>query len=471
MSAEIAYLSAAELAARYRDKSLSPREVLAAVLARLDAFEGQVNAFAFVDREGAEADAAASEARWLRGEPLGPLDGAPATTKDIMYVKGWITTYGSRVLALNEPAAEDSPPVARLREAGAVLLGMTNTPEIGWKGHTDSPAHGITHNPWNLSRTPGGSSGGAAVAAALGIGVLHVGTDGGGSIRIPASFSGLFGIKASFGRVPAWPASAFGTLAHTGPITRSVGDAALMLNALTRPDSRDWQALAPDGIDYVAAMEGGIRGLKVAFSPTLGYLSVDKDVAGLVRRAAESFAELGAAVEEVDPGFPDPRPAREILWWAGAAYRTRHLSADQRAQLDPGLREVVEDKAAGLTLTDYMEAMQARAELGVHMRRFHDRYDLLLTPATPFAAYLADHAGVGPATLHRWSDRPAFTFPFNLTQQPAASIPCGMTPEGLPAGLQIVGRLYDDVTVMRAARAYEAAHPWEMPKEPRGPAG
>ena len=464
MAGEIAYLSVRALGERYRSRELSPREVLAASLARIDQFEDRVNAFAFIDREGAKAAAAESEARWMRGEPLGPLDGVPATVKNIMYVKGWITTYGSRVMALGEPAEEDSPPVARLREAGAVLIGMTNTPEIGWKGHTDSPAHGITRNPWNLERTPGGSSGGAAVAAALGIAPLNIGTDGGGSIRIPASFSGLFGFKASSGRVPAWPPSAFGSMAHTGPITRTVEDGAWMLNALAGPDSRDWLALEPDGVDYATAMEGGIEGLRVAYSPTLGYLEVDDDVAALVRDAAEGFAALGAQVEEVDPGFPDPRRAREVLWWTGAAYRTRHLTAEQRAMLDPGLREVVEEKAADLTLTDYMEAMQARAELGIAMRRFHDGYDLLLTPATPFAAYLADHEGVDEATKRRWSDRPALTFPFNMTGQPAASVPCGMTPDGLPAGLQIVGRIYDDVTVMRAARAWERAHPWRMPK-------
>ena len=288
MANEIAFLPVRELAARYARKELSPREVLASSLSRIDAFEGAVNAFSFVDREGAEAAAAQSEARWMKGEPLGPLDGVPATVKDIMYVRGWITTYGSRVLALGEPAAEDSPPVARLREAGAILLGMTNTPEIGWKGHTDSPAHGITRNPWNLARTPGGSSGGAAVAAALGIAPLNIGTDGGGSIRIPASFTGLLGFKASSGRVPAWPASAFGSMAHTGPITRTVEDGALMLNALARPDSRDWLALPPDGVDYAAAMEGGVEGLKIAFSPTLGYLKVDEDVATLVRQATST---------------------------------------------------------------------------------------------------------------------------------------------------------------------------------------
>lgn len=464
MADEIACMTVRELGEQFAGKALSPRDVLADSLARIDRYESQVNAFAFIDRAGAEAAAAESEARWMRGEPLGPLDGVPATVKDIMYVKGWITTYGSRVLGLKKPATEDSPPVARLREAGAILLGMTNTPEIGWKGHTDSPAHGITRNPWNLERTPGGSSGGAAVAAALGIAPLNIGTDGGGSIRIPASFTGLFGFKASSGRVPAWPASAFGSMAHTGPITRTVEDGALMLNALARPDSRDWLALPPDGVDYAAAMEGGIKGQRVACSPTLGYLKVDDDVTALVRKAAEAFAALGAHVDEVDPGFPDPRRAREVLWWSGAAYRTRHLTAEQRNLLDPGLREVVEEKAAALTLTDYMEALQARAELGIAMRRFHDRYDLLLTPATPFTAYLADHEGVDGATKERWTDRPSFTFPFNMTGQPAVSVPCGMTPGGLPAGLQIVGRIYDDITVIRAARAWERAQPWRMPE-------
>jgi aspartyl-tRNA(Asn)/glutamyl-tRNA(Gln) amidotransferase subunit A len=203
--------------------------------------------------------------------------------------------------------------------------------------------------------------------------------------------------------------------------------------------------------------------LRVAYSPAFGYLKVEKDVAALVRDAAEGFAALGAELDEIDPGFPDPRHTRETLWWAAAAYRARHLTAEQRAMMDPGLREVVEKKAAALTLTDYLEAMQIRTELGVTVRQFHDRYDLLLTPATPFAAYLADHKGVDEATKQRWSDRPSFTFPFNLTGQPAASIPCGMTPDGLPAGLQIVGRMYDDVTVMRAARAWERLHPWSMP--------
>ncbi len=465
-TAGIAYLSVAELTARYRNKSLSPREVLAAVLERIDAFNGAVNAFRFVDRVGAMAAAETSEARWMKGEPLGALDGVPASVKDILLVKGWSTTYGSSVLAETAPSREDAPAVARLREAGAVLLGMTNTPEIGWKGVTDSTAHGITRNPWNLGRTPGGSSGGAAAACALGMGALHIGTDGGGSIRIPSAFTGLFGIKASFGRVPAYPASAFGTLAHIGPITRSVADAAQMLNALSRPDARDWYALPYDGRDYTEGLQDGIKGLKIAYSPTLGYAKVDAEIAALVRKAIEALAAQGAEVEEVDPGFDCPREIFHKLWFPPAAFRCRHLTDAQRRQLDPGLQEII-DQSQAWDLTDFMQATQDRAALGTHMRKFHETYDLLITPTLPVPAFKAGDE-VADATQTRWTDWAAFTYPFNLTQQPAASIPCGFASDGLPAGLQIVGRMHDEATMLRAARAYEAVHPLAMPTEPLG---
>jgi aspartyl-tRNA(Asn)/glutamyl-tRNA(Gln) amidotransferase subunit A len=354
-AAEITYLSVADLAARYLEKSLSPREALAAVLERIDSFNGAVNAFRFVDRVGAMAAAEASEARWMKGEPLGPLDGVPASVKDILMVKGWSTTYGSSVLAETGPSREDAPAVARLREAGAILLGMTNTPEIGWKGVTDSPAHGITRNPWNLDRTPGGSSGGAAAACALGMGALHIGTDGGGSIRIPSAFTGLFGIKASFG---------------IGPLTRCVEDAAQMLNAVSRPDVRDWYSLPYDGRNYIEGLEDGIRGLKIAYSPTLGYAKVDAEVSALVRKAIEELAGLGAVVEEVDPGFDSPQEIFHKLWFPPAAYRCRHLTDAQHRQLDPGLQAIIEQSKAW-DLTDYMEATQDRAALGTHMRKFH----------------------------------------------------------------------------------------------------
>jgi len=463
-TAEIAYLSVSELTARYRDRSLSPREALAAVLERIEAYNGAVNAFRFVDRTGAMAAAGESEARWMKGEPLGPLDGVPASVKDIVLVKGWTTTYGSGVLADTAPAKADAPSVARLREAGAVLLGMTQSPEIGWKGVTDSPAHGITRNPWNLSRTPGGSSGGAAAACALGMGALHIGTDGGGSIRIPSAFTGLFGIKASFGRVPAYPASAFGTLAHIGPMARSVADAVAMLNCMARPDARDWYALPYDGADYAAGLEDGVKGLRIAYSPTLGYAKVDPEIAAMVRKAVEELAGLGAEVEEIDPGFDCPREMFHHLWFPGAVFRTRHLTGEQRAQLDPGLQEII-GQAASWNLEDYMQAVQDRAALGVHMRKFHEKYDLLVTPTLPVPAFRAgDEVADGAQT--RWTDWAAFTYPFNLTQQPAATIPCGFTRDGLPAGLQIIGRMHDEATVLRAARAYETLHPLVMPKEP-----
>ncbi|UCH72732.1 MAG: amidase [Rhodospirillales bacterium] len=463
-AAEIAYLSVADLTARYRDRSLSPREALAAVLERIDAFNEAVNAFAFVDRSGAMAAAEASEARWLNSAPLGPLDGVPATVKDIVPVKGWTTTYGSDVLADTAPAIEDAPAVARLREAGAVLLGMTNTPEIGWKGVTDSPAHGITRNPWNTARTPGGSSGGAAAACALGMGTLHIGTDGGGSIRIPAAFTGLFGIKASFGRVPVYPPSAFGTLSHIGPLARCVEDAAVMLDTLSRPDARDWYALPYDGGSYMEDLESGIRGRKVAFSATLGYATVDPAIAALVCRAAETLAGAGAEVEEVDPGFDCPQDMFHHLWFPGAAFRCRDVPEDRREELDPGLQEIIEQSRMW-GLAEYLEAAQARAELGVHMRRFHETYDLLLTPTLPIPAFQAGDE-VADENQTRWTDWAAFTYPFNLTQQPAASIPCGFTADGLPAGLQIIGRMHDEATVLRAARAYERLNPLVMPHAP-----
>jgi len=463
-AAEIACLSVTELTARYRDGSLSPREALAAVLERIDAFNGDVNAFRFVDRVGAMAAAEASEGRWMEGAPLGPLDGVPASVKDIVPVKGWSTTYGSGVLAESGTARDDAPAVARLREAGAILLGLTNTPEIGWKGVTDSPAHGITRNPWNLDRTPGGSSGGAAAACALGMGALHIGTDGGGSVRIPAAFTGVFGIKASFGRVPVYPASAFGTLSHVGPLTRCVADAALMLNVLTRPDVRDWYALPDERHDYTAGLENGVKGLKIAFSPTLGYAAVDPEIAALVRKAVAALADRGAEVVQTDPGFDCPQEMFHHLWFPGAAFRTRHLTDAQRAQLDPGLQEIIE-QSKPWGLTDYLEATQARAAFGMHMRKFHETYDLLVTPTLPIAAFTAGEE-VADATQTRWTDWAAFTYPFNLTQQPAASICCGFTSDGLPAGLQIVGRMHDEITVLRGARAYETINPPVMPTEP-----
>ena len=289
MNQDPALLSAVELVAQYRAKKLSPVEVTKAALARIARLNPRFNAFCLVDEEAALASARASEARWAKGQPMGQVDGVPATVKDLLITKGWPTLRGSKAVDPKQTWNEDAPTVARLREEGAVLLGKTTTPEFGWKGVTDSPLTGITRNPWDETRTPGGSSGGAAVAAACGMGALHLGTDGGGSIRIPAGFTGIFGLKQSYGLVPASPLSPFGTLAHIGPMTRTVGDAALMMNVITKPDLRDWYASPYTGTDYLKGLEGGVKGWKIAFSATMGGHPVDPEIAKLVASAAQVF--------------------------------------------------------------------------------------------------------------------------------------------------------------------------------------
>ncbi|MEO8717673.1 MAG: amidase, partial [Burkholderiales bacterium] len=333
-------LSACELLRAYRAKTLSPVEATHAALARIDKLNPVLNCFNLVDKNGALAAARASEARWKKGAPVGLLDGVPTSIKDIILTRGWPTLRGSKTTEPKGPWNDDAPAVARLREHNAVFLGKTTTPEFGWKGVTDSPLTGITRNPWNPQTTPGGSSGGSAAAVAAGMGPLTVGTDGGGSIRIPCAFTGLFGLKPSFGRVPAWPLSPFGTVAHLGPMTRTVADAALMLNVLSLPDARDWHALPYDARDYRIGLDDGVRGLRIAYSPDLGYAKVDKEIAALVKKAAQVFADLGAHVDEVDPGFEDQQPTFTLHWFPGAAYVVRSIPEAKRKLMDPGLLEV-----------------------------------------------------------------------------------------------------------------------------------
>jgi aspartyl-tRNA(Asn)/glutamyl-tRNA(Gln) amidotransferase subunit A len=375
---------------------------------------------------------------------------------------------GSLATSREQPWDDDAPATARLREQGAVLIGKTTTPEFGWKAVTDSALTGITRNPWDTSKTPGGSSGGAAAACALGVGALHVGTDGGGSIRIPAGFTGIFGLKPSFGRVPAWPLSPFGTVAHLGPMTRSVSDAALMLNVLALPDRRDWFALPYDARDYRIGLDDGVRNLRIAFSATLGFVEVEPEIADLVAKAVPAFEALGARVELVDPGFADPIDVFSMHWQVGAASLLRNFTREQRARMDPGLQEIAAQGEA-VPLMDYLSAVQRRAELGARMRRFHDSFDLLLTPTLPLAAFAAGTERPDPGRQPRWINWAPFSNPFNLTQQPAASVPCGLTAQGLPVGLQIVGPMHADQLVLRAARAFETARPWPLPDAPRVP--
>jgi len=475
---DIAYLSATELVAAYRSRQLSPLEVTRIVLERIDTLNPRLNAFVLVDAEAALRDARASEDRWLRGEPMGPLDGVPTSVKDLILARGWPTLRGSRTVDPAGPWDVDAPSTARLREAGAVLLGKTTTPEFGWRGSTDSPLSGITRNPWDLRKTPGGSSGGAVAAITAGMGALATGTDGGGSIRIPGDFTGTVGIKAHFGRVPAWPLSPMGTVAHVGPQTRTVEDAALMLDVLARPDARDWMALPPPQGSWAAALAGDasraggmtlgtdLRGLRIAYSPRLGYVPfVDAEIEAAVAKAAEVFASLGATVERIDPPIADPAKTFAVHWFSSARNLLHRLPESQLALLDPGLRGSIEF-AARYTVDDFLDAQKARGELAVTLQRFHADWDLMLTPGTAVQPFDVGRVmpdvppGVTPLNAFDWTWWTPFSFPFNLTQQPALVMGCGFSTAGLPLSLQLVAPNHREDLCLRAARAYEQVTPW-----------
>lgn len=460
---EVAKLSAAELSARYATRALSPVEATLAALDRIDRHNAATGAYCLVDQEGALAAARASEDRWYKGTPISPIDGVTASIKDLILTRQWPTLRGSRTVDARGPWNEDAPVTARLREAGAVLLGKTTTPERGWKGVTDNPLGDVARNPWDTSKTAGGSSGGAAIAAALGMGALHVGTDGGGSIRIPAGFSGIFGLKPSYGRVPAYPASQFGDVAHIGPMTRSVEDAAMMLSVIARPDSRDWQALPADGCDYRAGLVGGVAGRRIAFSPDLGYVQVDPEIAQSVAAAAEVFRGLGATVELASPGFDDPINVFNSVWYSGAAVALGAIPKSLHGDIDPGLRTIAAEGAAYPHM-DYMVATQSRAALGQTVSAFFEHFDLLLTPTLPIPAFAAGEEVPPGSGYQRWTEWTPFTYPFNLTHNPAAAMPCGFTSNGLPISLQIVGRRHADAAVLRAAHAFEGVRPIELPE-------
>ncbi|UNS97183.1 amidase [Streptomyces tubbatahanensis] len=464
---DLTALTATQLAAGYETGDFSPVEVTRAALESAAETQERVNAFVRIDQEAALRQAEESTDRWRRGEPLGPVDGVPVTVKDILLQRGGPTWKGSQAVSGEGPWDEDSPSVARLRENGAVFLGKTTTPEFGWKGVTDSPRHGATGNPHAPDRTAGGSSGGSAAAVAAGAGPLSLGTDGGGSVRIPASFCGIFALKPTYGRVPIYPASAFGTLAHVGPMTRDAEDAALLMDIISAPDPRDWSHLGPAPHSFrgaLAAGAEGVRGLRVAYSPDFGgRVRVAPDVASAVRGAVALLEELGAVVEETDPSFADPIESFHTLWFSGAARVTQHFSQDQRAGLDPGLREICEDGAARSAL-DYLAAVDERMALGARMGAFHERYDLLVTPTMPLTAFAAGVEVPEGSGMRRWTEWTPFSYPFNMTQQPAASVPCGADREGLPVGVQLVGARHADALVLGAAHAlFESGIASEVP--------
>ncbi|HEX7035265.1 MAG TPA: amidase [Pseudomonadales bacterium] len=458
MSRDLLDLGALEMRQKYLAGELSPVEVTRAMLAQIERLNPDVNAYCLVDPPITLAAARESERRYRDGAPRGLLDGVPVAVKDVFLTPMWPTLKGSRVI---EPAAtlgRESSSVRALDRHGYVPLGKTTTPEFGWKGVTDSPCCGISRNPWDFERTPGGSSGGSGAAVALGMGALALGTDAGGSIRIPAGFCGVVGHKPTFGEVPHWPGSPFGTLAHAGPMTWTVRDAALLMNVLTEADPRDPLAAPRRRVDYLAAIEGGIEGTKIAYSPTLGYVDVQPDVADAVARAVRVLEALGAQVTETDPGFTDPLAAFGHLFYGGAANALRDIGPKRRASMDPQLVRVAE-KAAQRSMMDYLEAVNERTALSERMAVFHQRYDLLVTPTLPITAFAAGREV--PENWHstRWPSWTPFTYPFNMTGQPALSVPCGFDGAGLPIGLQIVGARFDDERVLRAGHAYQQAAP------------
>ncbi|MFD8970381.1 amidase [Streptomyces sp. NPDC059568] len=452
----LADLTARQLLVGYEQGEFSPVEAVRAVLERIEAVQPLVNAFVRVDAESALAQAEESAGRWRKKEPQGLLDGVPVSVKDIFLQRGGPTLRGSRTVRPEGRWDEDAPAVARMREHGAVLVGKTTTPEFGWKGVTDSPLSGVTRNPYDHSRTAGGSSGGSAAAVALGAAPLSIGTDGGGSIRIPASFCGIFGLKPTYGRVPVYPSSPFGTLAHAGPMTRDAADAALLLDVISGADWRDWSQLAPAPA-LSDSLADGVHGLRIAYSASFGgQVAVQPAVASAVRNAVSRLAELGAYIEEADPDITDPVEAFHTLWFSGAARLVQPLNQEQRQLLDPGLREICATGARYSAL-DYLAAVDARMELGRRLGRFHESYDLLVTPTLPITAFEAGAETPTRSGLHRWTGWTPFTYPFNLTQQPAASVPCGVDANGLPIGVQLVAARHHDALVMRAAHAlYES---------------
>ena len=457
--AELRDLTAVELLTGYRDGSFTPLEATRDVLAAIDSGNDAVNAFVLVDHDSALEDAERSSERWSRGEPLGPGDGVPTSIKDIFFTTGWPTLRGTWLIDEAGPWDQDAPCTARLRETGAVLLGKTTAPEFAWKGVTDSLRHGSTGNPWNPDLTSGGSSGGSATAVGLGMGPWSVGTDGGGSVRIPASFTGTVALKPTYGLVPMFPASPFGTLAHAGPMTRTVSDTALLLDVIAGFDSRDWSALPTPTVSFLDGLDDGVEGLRIAYSANLGYVENDPDVEALVRAAVDVLADAGAVVEEVDPGFTDPVDAFELLWFAGAAKVLDAYGPDAIDKVDPALRLGIET-SGWVNASEFLDANQVRMDLGLRMGRFHETYDLLLTPTMPITAFPRGQEAPDGWPSQHWTSWTPYSYPFNMTQQPAASVPCGFTPAGLPVGLHVVGPRHADRLVLRAARAYEKAAAW-----------
>lgn len=456
-------LGAAGLAAAVRGGRADPVGIVDSALARIERVNPALNAFCTVDAAGARAAAADLARRRRAGEPLGPLAGVPIAVKDLLFTAGMRMCAGSPAYRDFVPDTDDVA-VARARAADAVIIGKTNVPELGYSGTSDNPLFGPTANPWDTALEAGGSSAGSAAAVAAGCVPVGIGSDAAGSIRLPAAFCGVVGLKPTMGRVPLHPGcrdprlpglSSFESLEHVGPMSRSVEDAALLLSVIGGPDPRDRLALPDWDPASVLGLDPSVKGLRVGFTRDFGYAEVDPAVLAFFDAAVRSFEEdLGCRVEEVRPEWPDPGPH---LWALVAGVTDlegmRRLVDEHADAMSPHIVEMVR---TDWRLSDFTTACRVRQEVTRDMNRLTERYDLLLSPAAavlPFAVGLA----APPDGPQDWTP---FALPMNLTGQPAASVPCGWTPQGLPVGLQIAGRRFEDATVLRACAAYEAAHPW-----------
>ena len=458
---EVVWTSALDLATRIRQKEISPVEAMAAVLARIEAVNPRLNAFCLVAADQARAAARDAEVAVMKGEPLGQLHGVPVSIKDLIFTRGLRTTGGSRLFADLIPE-HDSVPVGRLKAAGAIVIGKTTTSEFGHKAMTDSPLFGVTRNPWDPARTPGGSSGGAAAAVASGLGPIGLGSDCGGSVRLPASFCGLVGVKPSYGRVPEFPSfPGWDHVAHVGPLTRTVRDAALALDVIAGSDDRDRISLPREAGSYVEACERDVRGLHVAWSADLGYARVDPVVQALCENAAAEFENIGCHVEVVNPLWENLEEPFITMVSAQMHAAWSEQIAERGPDVDPTFARFVE-RGGKVTARDYLRARARMHEFWQEALQFLQRFDLLLTPTVsvlPFAADAKPPREIEGEAVSVLGWMP-FTYPFNVTGQPAASVPAGWTAENLPVGVQIIGQRHADATVLAACAAFEAAVPW-----------
>ena len=468
---DLCYTPATELGRLIRTKKLSPVELADAVLARIERLNPTLCAYLTVTADHARELARASEARAMRGELHGPLDGIPYSIKDLEPTAGIRTTYGSKFFEANVPT-EDGAVAARLRATGGVLLGKTNTPHFGYKDMCDNLIGPPCRNPWKLDRTSGASSGGAGAAVGAGLGPLAHGSDGSGSIRIPSALCGIFGLKPSFARVPYWPSGdLWAARSHNGPMTRTVRDAALLLQTMAGPDPRDPLSIDAPPPDFLAACDGDLKGMRLGWSPDLGFAVVDSEVAEITARAARRFGELGCNVEDARVDWSNPYEFHKIIYSVNVAARNYERALARPDWIEPTLMRMILD-AGKVSAIEHAKALLARTAFAECVRATFERYDLLLTPQMPVAAWPADPgpfeglADLGGKPAHSIFDRVPFMYPFNLIGYPAANAPCGFTRERLPVGLQIVGRWHKETDVFRAAAAFEALQPWAGARPP-----